>query len=519
MPVTVRTIIRGSNLGLAVLAGNDGIDQAVRWAHVSELLDPTPWLQGGEFLLTTGMQIIDNIGATEEYVRRLSDVGVVALGLSTGAGLTFSEMPISLIAAADKFGLPLIHVPNAVPLEAIIQKVAQALEEARNEPFFRAFKAQQAFTAAALSPNAVSGIITALSKATGASAMICDSRGDELVCSSAEARSRLESLLPELREVRARKLQTASALVDDSRSAVILPLGVGDGQPRGFLLAATNEGFNSYHRILLAGAAALLSIQLEHEHAMQEGMRRQRLALLDWLTKAPVSDEDAAARMSRLGIVAHRVQAVVFSFNERTTSLPEVQKRRASLLDLLVNFVLPATSPLLLRDRDDEILALIFDPPGELPALLSELTEGLFVGIGGEVTLGNVPLSVRQAQHAAGSARVQGIEIVEIANTNSFLSLIKLGDPITLTAYADSILASLDAHDQQHTRVPLMPTLRKILMGEGDAKGSAASLGVHRHTLRQRQLLIEKITGRSLSDPRDRIELSLALEVRELISG
>ena len=29
----------------------------MRWVHISELPDPTPWLSGGELLLTTGMQL------------------------------------------------------------------------------------------------------------------------------------------------------------------------------------------------------------------------------------------------------------------------------------------------------------------------------------------------------------------------------------------------------------------------------------------------------------------------------
>ena len=29
----------------------------MRWVHSSELLDPTPWLSGGELLLTTGLQL------------------------------------------------------------------------------------------------------------------------------------------------------------------------------------------------------------------------------------------------------------------------------------------------------------------------------------------------------------------------------------------------------------------------------------------------------------------------------
>ena len=36
-----------------------GLDLPVRWVHISELLDPTPWLSGGELLLSTGMQLED----------------------------------------------------------------------------------------------------------------------------------------------------------------------------------------------------------------------------------------------------------------------------------------------------------------------------------------------------------------------------------------------------------------------------------------------------------------------------
>jgi len=38
-----------------VVAGEAGLDHALRWVHISELEDPTPWLSGGELLLTTGI--------------------------------------------------------------------------------------------------------------------------------------------------------------------------------------------------------------------------------------------------------------------------------------------------------------------------------------------------------------------------------------------------------------------------------------------------------------------------------
>ena len=53
--LTVRGLV--AEMGLALAAGEAGADAPVRWVHISELPDPTPWLSGGELLLTTGIQL------------------------------------------------------------------------------------------------------------------------------------------------------------------------------------------------------------------------------------------------------------------------------------------------------------------------------------------------------------------------------------------------------------------------------------------------------------------------------
>ena len=55
MALTVRDLVSTPELGLALLAEGPGADRAVTWVHVSELRDPTPFLSGGELLLTTGI--------------------------------------------------------------------------------------------------------------------------------------------------------------------------------------------------------------------------------------------------------------------------------------------------------------------------------------------------------------------------------------------------------------------------------------------------------------------------------
>ncbi|MCF3964188.1 PucR family transcriptional regulator ligand-binding domain-containing protein, partial [Streptomyces fuscigenes] len=42
-------------LGLTALTRDALLDRRIGWAHVSELLDPAPYLLGGELLLTAGL--------------------------------------------------------------------------------------------------------------------------------------------------------------------------------------------------------------------------------------------------------------------------------------------------------------------------------------------------------------------------------------------------------------------------------------------------------------------------------
>src|SRR5947209_3031132 len=79
--LTVRDLLR--DLDVRLLAGERSLHLPVRWVHISELLDPTPWLAGGELLLTTGMQL-DTPAQQREFMARLADHHLAGLGFGTG---------------------------------------------------------------------------------------------------------------------------------------------------------------------------------------------------------------------------------------------------------------------------------------------------------------------------------------------------------------------------------------------------------------------------------------------------
>jgi purine catabolism regulator len=100
MPPTLASLVHHSALKLTVRAGGDRLDVPVRWAHVSELADPVPYMEGGELLLITALKLdAEDPEAMRRYVRRLAGAGVVGLGFAVG--VNYEEIPKALVDAAE----------------------------------------------------------------------------------------------------------------------------------------------------------------------------------------------------------------------------------------------------------------------------------------------------------------------------------------------------------------------------------------------------------------------------------
>lgn len=128
MELTVSSLI--GELGLQLLSGEESAQAHVRWVHSTELPDPTPWLKGGEVLLTTGLQL-DGPRSQREFVERLADHQITALGF--GTGFTHRRVPAALVTAARKRDFPLFEVPYELPFIAITERAFAHLLDERYE--------------------------------------------------------------------------------------------------------------------------------------------------------------------------------------------------------------------------------------------------------------------------------------------------------------------------------------------------------------------------------------------------
>jgi purine catabolism regulator len=124
--------------------------------------------------------------------------------------------------------------------------------------------------------------------------------------------------------------------------------------------------------------------------------------------------------------------------------------------------------------------------------------------------------SMREARYALQVCRVEGREVADFETLGTYRLLLTLQEPDALRAFADSVLAPLDAYDAEHGG-ELVPSLRAFLDHNARWEAAAGQLFVHRHTLRYRMRKVEKLTGRDLATPHDRMEFWLAIRARDLL--
>jgi purine catabolism regulator len=126
--LTVASLI--GELGLRLVAGQAEEQAHVRFVHSTELADPTPWLKGGELLLTTGLQLTGP-KLQRDFIERLVEHEIAGLGF--GTGFTHKRLPAALVAAARKRDFPLFEVPYELPFIAITERAFARLLDERYE--------------------------------------------------------------------------------------------------------------------------------------------------------------------------------------------------------------------------------------------------------------------------------------------------------------------------------------------------------------------------------------------------
>jgi len=499
VPVTLSALLGNRALGLRLHTTTAAVDRSVSWVHVSELADPTPFLEGGELLLTTGLALLPAGQSVGEYVRRLADAGVVGLGL--GTGLSHPVVPPDLVSAADACGLAILEVPRETPFIALSRAVSAALAADEYAAITRTAAAQQELARAALSPGAPATVVDRLARSVDGWALLTDASGAPVEAAPRTAASRAAELGEPIDRLRGLRAPASAALAGPEETVLLQSLGTGS-RTRGFLAAGRTGSFPASDRHVVNVAALLLTLRLEQSRALDSATGALRAALLRML----LAGETAA------------VEPVVGALGERLPGEPVravvvlgTAEQRSAAVDVAADAAARIGEPIFSAELDDALVVLAADRDalGDRLSALPDRVSGAVLGLAPPAPWSRLGEAVRQARQAAEHGRELGQRVTSFADLAGS-GLAPLLDPALTEAFAEATLAPLVAADRAGPG-DLVTSLRTWLAHHGQWEPAAARLGVHRHTLRKRIARAGELLGRDLDAAGVRAELWLAL--------
>jgi purine catabolism regulator len=552
MPPTLASLVHHSALKLTVRAGEDRLDVPVRWAHVSELADPVPYMEGGELLLITALKLdAEDPEAMRRYVRRLVGAGVVGLGFAVG--VNYEEIPKALVDAAEEEGLPLLEVPRRTPFLAISKAVSAAIAADQYRSVTAGFAAQRELTRQAQT-GGPEGLLAALASQVDGWAALYDASGAVVATAPEWAGRRAARLTGDVQRLRERPAPASSVAGGPEHEDRVELHTIGTGRrPRAALAVGTAAALGTAERYAVHSAIALLTLTTERSRSLQAAEQRVGAAVLRMLlagepdhARAVAGDLyggllDAPFRM----LVAERVPVSASAALVRADApagAPALERPSAAALaaadtggdplaalaDVMESAAARAGEAVLVVPEGERLVVLAADGGaaaaacGEYAAALESARAGarekvpggeddeLVVGLSAPAGPIAASAAYKQAEQALSVARRRGRVLVEHEQMAAGSVLPLLADD-AVRAFADGMLRPLYEHDATG-RGDLVASLRAWLSRHGQWDAAAADLGVHRHTLRYRMRRVEEILGRSLDDADVRMELWLALK-------
>ncbi len=521
--LTVRDLV--DEMGLELLTGEDAAEAPVRWVHISELPDPTPWLSGGEMILTTGLQLTTP-KRQRELARLLCDHHLAGIGF--GVGFAHDKVPEPLLEEARTVGLPVFEIPYELPFIAITEKAFGRLVNEQYEVLQRGIAIHKRLERLVLEERGLDELVGAVSAAIGGVVMVLDARGETLA--EKTFRRRVSDAAVDAVRVRIRDRSGpggkrpsgdfAPEHPEIAGRALVLPISTrGRGAPQAWLVASRDAGsLGDFERLILQQAATVVALELMRQRVMRDTERRLAGDVLAQALTGRLAESEIESRLRPFGI-GEQAAVLVFDCDDPGACEPELE---AALLEQGLGALVAS------RER---LLCAVVDAAGGLDPveLARAMRAALVEGHGGDgvraatsrvAAIGMLRRSFHEARCALEATALSNGAAPEVAShedLGAFRLLLAVQDDDALRVYTESVLGPLEDGGGEYGD-ELLRSLEAFIEQNGQWEKAARQLYCHRHTLRYRIKRIEELTGRDLKSARDRIELWLALRARELIA-
>ena len=528
-----------------VLAGHSGLDQPVRWVHVSDVADLDSMLAGGELVLTTGMAMAHPESATD-YLPGLARAG--AVGLIVELGPQFPEVDPMYLAQADELGFPLISLARETRFIDITEAAHRLIVEQQYDAVVFAHRAHEVFSELTMTRASMSAIVSAASGLVGLPVVLEDLNHHVLAVESAGAQeSQLLRDWPRQSRLTPWTKETAQS---GPGSWLVTPVGPLRRQWGRLVVPEAPEvpgvpgpADSPGVRMVLERAAQALTLWRMVEQADSSLEQQAQSSLLDDLRRGRITDEKLAlARASTLGLrpaIRYLPMTVRIADAAHRTDQVVAQRRLAHILDATRHTILSQKQTALVADRQgrhvDVLLAQHAGPDGDL--VLARTTAAIrdaLLDLDGvrDCAIGisaPSPRLIDAADELDESAHIAEVAISMPRGPDGFTKpyhratdirlrglLYLLADDSRVKAFAESELRGILDHHARYED-DAYGILRTFLEVGGNKSELAKTLHMSRPTLYARLATLSRILGVDLEDAESRTSLHAALWIMDAV--
>ncbi|MFJ2767182.1 PucR family transcriptional regulator [Streptomyces sp. NPDC087300] len=519
--MNVADLLDMPGMRLDLLSGDaDALGRELRWVYTTDLLDPEPFLTGGELVLTSEGWYRDPADC-EVFVASLVAGGAAAV---VAGDLLLGEVPPALISACARHDLPLLAAPSEISYSTLSRGVIDRINRERGRQLGEILGRHRRLVRALVDGADLGGLTAMLAAELGRACWVLSTAGRLLagpsdalpptartaLIAAALAADRLPTVLP---------LGPHDTGTDDSReSCTVLPIGR-RGSGGGHLVVegelTSDEGLDA--AVQTAELLALGGARRDERRRTEQHFFADLIALIE-------SGAPASALVPRLRTAGLAADGPFLVLTATSKGAPRPWDLAADLVESTLDHDPRARTVVAAHSAGLTVLVTLGDEITDDLALARLLRERLGAledtAEGGKIAFGlgepvrtpaDLPRALDEARHAARLAELRPgrLALVTARDLDSHLLLLA-GVPVeTRRTFRRRLLAPIEDYDHTH-HAELLPTLTAFLENNGAWRGTAAQLHIHVSTLHYRIGRIEHITGRDLSHAGDRVDLYLA---------
>ncbi len=533
-----------------VVAGAGGLGARVRWVHVLELADAAHLLQGGEFVLTTGIALPSEPALLARYAMDLASAGVSALAVELGRRYV-GTLPAALVHAAADSDLTLIAFAREVPFVEITEAVHARIIDAQLEELRASERLHEVFTELSVAGATPDEIVRQAASLAGRPVILADLSHRVLACEagSADPARLLAGFARRSRAVNA----PGRTAFDEASGWLVTPVGA-RGEDWGRVILVCDGPPAATDTVLIERTATTLALgRLLARH--REGLERQahRTLISGIISQAHSDPAEAAVRARALGVPVdgRQLVALVLRFHDlgRESSGPpgssgparqpglgvSAHTRVLDLADTAAAACRAERLPALVGTLDDARAGAMLslsqhaDPDRALTSLAARIRErlgaepdDLLIGVGAAASsIRDVRRSFLEASQVAdvaaerpGAGPPPPFYRLPDLRLRGLLHLLR-DDPRLQTFVERELGALLDCEPDSD----LLDVLAAYLAAGGNKAAAARSSHLARPTFYERLHRIERILGTDLNSAESRTSLHVALLALDAARG